>query len=84
LLSGHTHGGQICLPGQYRSRSILCYRGASVQGRGSTTLCRVTPRSVQGVQLSPLVLTASQRSPSIISNKCHSASFEPNYAAGEP
>jgi predicted MPP superfamily phosphohydrolase len=37
LLSGHTHGGQICLPGSVRSFSIRCCHGAWVQARGNTT-----------------------------------------------
>ena len=32
ILCGHTHGGQICLPGSFRSRSIRCCRAASVSG----------------------------------------------------
>src|SRR5581483_3657125 len=69
---------------KYRSHLVLYYHDASVRGRGNTTRCRATRRSAQAVQLFPLGLTASQRSPSIISNKRHSASCEPNYAAGEP
>ena len=42
LLSGHTHGGQICLPGGIPLRSIRFYRGDWEQDHGSTMRCTDT------------------------------------------
>ncbi len=46
LLSGHTHGGQICLPGsESRSRSIRCCRADWGREPGPTTTWSATRRS---------------------------------------
>ncbi len=46
LLSGHTHGGQICLPDRFRSLFIRSCRGIWAPGPGNIRTWSDTPRLV--------------------------------------
>jgi uncharacterized protein len=74
LLSGHTHGGQICLPGQIPLSLDSVLPRASGQVPGGTMICRATRPLVQGARLCWPGLTAPQRSPSTICAQPHRSS----------
>ena len=65
LLSGHTHGGQICLPGAIPITSMRSCRAGWDPGSGSIAIWSDIPRSASGRPSSLLGSTAFRRSPFI-------------------
>ena len=69
LLSGHTHGGQICLPGGIPITLDSVLPAPWDPALGNITTCSATRRWARGRPWCPCALTALQKSPCIASRR---------------